>query len=405
MKNKRLTITYISVIAVIVLQAVDVLFIHKDGSLFGNNFIARIAGIGVAIIASILLNFNIKSFCFKTYNWFFEIIYGVLFAAVPFIICIGGEFVSLTFKGYNALKFNIWFPNTNDDMSIKGTILAMGLFTATIILEAVFQEMFFRGFLITQFHSRYGMSRSNIIQDALFIIVCIPEIYTKINADESARKSITTAVFIIICYILSVFVAGFKCGLYYRASGTLWMATADHFAYKMLMQCIYITYSTMPLKWYVLQALALQLMSLVLFIPLYFRRDKLNEEIATETAVRKELSHLQIDNYSPSPLRHFFETRSKLRREEFARIRSFTKPIKETKNPSDFEEPVSLSDSGFFTEAFQPSDNLKNISSGNAVTYEGQPEDEGTAKIGENGKNISDLVNDYFEDNFNKHTF
>lgn len=434
-KNSKVVIALAATLIVMAFQAIDIIYIHQDGSLFGGNVIARIAGIGVAIIAAVILRFNIKNFCFKTFNWFVEILYGFVFAVIPFAVCLGAEYVALTLKGYDNLHLNIWFPNTNTDMSIKGTILAMGLFTATVLLEAVFKELFFRGFLITQFFDKFGIKKANFIQAFFFMLMIVPETLDQISAGAYRKENLMTTLFVIGCSLTLEFMSGIKWGLYYRVNGTLWMSVSDHFFNHMLLQCLYITYSVLPPKWAILEAFGVQVVSFCMFIPLYFKRDKLNEEIALEVAVRRELAGLPVDNYSPSPLRRFIENKNFERQEEYARKRNLPTPKKEKKSYADFEEAVSLEESTLYVsgrvseekleelekitgesaeeiiseiEQSEPSSVIEEAVNETALPEENvsaESEDKSTEDSAVGADNISKLVHDYFEENFNKHTF
>lgn len=426
MKKNRIAVLYIAAFAIFIMQAVDVFFIHKDGSLFGDNIIARITGIGVVIVASIFLKLNIRNVCFRSYNWIFEILYGVLYAAVPVAIFLGVEDAALSLKGYEHLNLNIWFPNTNDDMSIKGTLLAMILFSITLIIEAVFQELFFRGLLITQLKQKYSYQKAIIVQALLFTTMILPTIAKDIMSGELRNESAPTVIFIVACSILVEFISGIKWGMYYRVNGTVWMSTADHFTNNMLLQCLYVTYSPMPLKWSIVEVLAVQILSFLIFLPLYFTRDKINEENAIEANVQHELADLHIDNYSPSPVRHYIENRSAERREENTRKRNTPLPERRPIPQDGLEEPVSLRDFELNERIKSDEESSANIGSFTTSPSEmskaffeelkdkslktrksnihNEPQEEDTEFTG-GTDNISKLVNEYFEDDFKKHTF
>ena len=416
MKKNKIVVLYIITLAVLVLQTIDIFFIHKDGSLFGGNIVARITGIGVAIIASIIMKFNIRNVCFRSYNWIFEILYGVLYAAVPVAICMGAEYAALTLKGYEHLKLNIWFPNTNNDMSIKGTVLAMGLFAVTLMIESVFQELFFRGLLITQFKKKYSYQVTIIVQALLFTLMIVPTLAKNIISGELRHEKTSSIIFVIACSILVEFISGAKWGLYYRVNGTLWMSTADHFISDMLLQCLYVTYSAMPAKWAVVEALAVQTLSLLIFLPLYFTRDRINEENAIEAKVQRELAGLHVDNYSPSPIRHYLEN---------TRRKNVPYPERKPISRDGLEEPISLTEFGLTNE--QKSNEKTDIQIGSLKTApsemskaffeevkdkslktrksDNNPEQKDDTDFTGGADNISKLVSEYFNDDFKKHTF
>lgn len=440
--SKKIATVFIAAFLVLLFQTCDIFFIHTRGSLFGGNVIARIAGIAVFIIASILLKFNVRNFCFRRYGFVFEILIGIFYAAVPAALVYGAEYTVLTLKGYENLKLNISFPNVNDAMSLKGTLLAVGLFMFTVLLQSLFKELFFRGFVISQLFDKFGLRKSNIIQAVLYTILLVPTIAEFILTGRFRGYGWQMTAFIIACNLFVDFISAIKWGLFYRVNGTVWMSTADHFVNNMLLTCVYITYGMMPMKWYVIQAVLVQVVSLAMFVPLYFKRDKQNEEIAAEMAVQRELAGLPVDNYSPSPVRHFVENKRFERQTEIAKRKNMPLPQKNIKFPKDLEEPVSLQDTDFFSRdrlaesievvdikdnSIGETDNISNIESTPSEMSKAFFEDvkqktlkadvditsgmkteeaKETDDIDEGEKNnISKLVQGYFEENFNKHTF
>lgn len=433
MTKKNVIIAYISVLFVFAAQIVDMFFIHNDGSLFGGNVVARIIGIVIAIIASIFLKFNIKRICFKRYGWIFEILIGAFFAIGSAALYYGVEYIILKYvKGYANVTVNVSFPNVNDMMSLRGKIFAIGLFCFTVLIEALFKELFFRGFLISQFFKKYGLRKSNIIQSVFYTLIVIPTVLRYLQEGRFVGYGLKMTAFAIGCTLLVDFVSGIKWGLYYRVNGTVWMSVADHFFNHLVLTCIFITHGAMPMKWVVIETLAIQCISFIMFMPLYFSRDRQNEEIAVEVAVRRELAGLHVDDYSPSPVRRYLENKRQQRIEEFARKRNIPVPKPDLRFPKDFEDAVSLKDSNFFSEEqlarsmkeFETQGEQLTEKQENVVLTEENPSEmsdesfedvdltedieetvEESDEVTENGENISKLIKGFFDENFEKHTY
>lgn len=440
--KKNVVFAYITAILMIAMQTVDVFYIHSTGTLMATNIVSRFAGIAVIIIFSLILKSNIRKLCFKRYNMIFEMINGFFLAAIPVAFVFGAEYMVLRFvKGYENLRINIDFPNVNDGMSMKGMLFALGVFALTVFLQSLFKELVFRGFLISQMFDRYGLSKSNLIQSVFYTLLLVPNIVQMYMTGRFDGFGWEMTAFIIVSNLFVDFLSGYKWGLCYRVTGSVWLSTVDHFTNNMLLTCLYITYGTMPMKWYVLQAVAVQLISFAIFVPVYFRRDRANEEIAAEVAVQRELAGMTVDNYSPSPVRHFIENRHRDRQEEIAKKKNMPVPADtRIRFPSDFEEPVSLSEIRPVTEDTlietvkndgaeltpEPSDDVVSI---NASPSEMSKEyfndiveqssktdvditadmDAGKANeaddVSESASNISKLVQGYFQDNFEKYTY
>lgn len=439
--KKKLIVAYISTILVLAAQTIDTFFVHDEAYLFGGDVFPRLVGIAVLSVASFMLHFNVKNFCFRRYGWPFEVIIGILYAAVPVGICYAGEYAVLKYvKGYSNVTLNVAFPNVNDNMSSRGALLAMGVFVFAVLLEAVFKELFFRGFLITQFFQKYGINKSVYVQAFLYTLMSVPIILQMWQSGRFEGYGWKMALFIVGCTLSLDFISGVKWGLFYRVNGTVWMSVADHFSNHMLLTCVFITRGMMPMKWVFVEAVAVQVISFALFIPLYFRRDRQNEEIAVEVAIRRELAGLHVDNYSPSPLRRYTETKRLEKAAEFAKKRNLPPPKPEVRFPKDFEEAVSLNDSEFFSSIIAAEKEEKQVSSTDIPVDEktdakkenpteqsmeffeketkkslntdvditaAMPEEKAkeTDDISGNGDSITKLVQGFYEENFNKHTF
>lgn len=442
MGKKKLVFAYIAAILMIALQAVDVFYIHSTGTLMATNIVSRIAGIVIIIVFSLILKSNVKKLCFKRYNMFFEMVNGFFLAAIPVAFVFGAEYMVLRFvKGYGNLKINVNFPNINDGMSMKGMLFALGVFALTVFIQSLFKELVFRGFLISQMFDKYGIGKSNMVQSIFYTLMLVPNIVQMYMTGRFNGFGWQMTAFIIGCNLFVDFLSGFKWGLCYRVTGSVWLSTVDHFTNNMLLTCLYITYGVMPMKWYVLQAVAVQIISFAMFLPVYFRRDRANEEIAAEVAVQRELAGMTVDNYSPSPVRHFIENQHRIRQEETAKKKNMPVPADtRIRFPSDYEEPVSISEirpamqdtliesvkNDGAEQTPEPSENTTGIDSSpsemtkeffdNVVEQSSKTDvditsnmDESKAKetddVSESADNISKLVKGYFQDNFEKYTY
>ncbi|MCQ2484502.1 MAG: CPBP family intramembrane metalloprotease [Clostridia bacterium] len=441
MEKKKVITAYVATFLVFMFQTIDVFFIHTDASIFGGNVVARLAGLVVFIFASLFLKFNVKNFCFRSYGFVFEIIIGALYAIVPAAICYGAEYLVLLTKGYDNLTLHIDFPNTSDAMGLKWKIIAVGLYMFTVLLQSLFKELFFRGFLITQLFDKYKIRNAIIIQAFLYTIMLVPTIVQYIITGRFDSFGLKMTLFIIFCNLFIDIVSGLKWGIFYRVNGTVWMSTADHFVNNMILTCVYITYGQMPMKWFVIQAVAVQLLSFAMFIPLYFRRDRQNEEIATEMAVRRELAGLPVDDYAPSGVRRYIEGKRFEFQAEYAKKRNMPPPDRPLSLQPEFEEPVSLRDMEFAPSermfetidvispveadaepkrvahdvTANPSEMSKQFFEEKTVgntdeqaKAEPQVQKQKAPKADEvdtSSSDISQLVKGYFEDNFNKYTF
>ncbi len=67
------------------------------------------------------------------------------------------------------------------------------------------------------------------------------------------------------------------------------MAIADHFVNSFVLSCVFFSKDGLPDKWLLAKALVVQLVSCMIFIPFYYRRDRANAEYAKEAKLRREV--------------------------------------------------------------------------------------------------------------------
>ena len=77
--DKKIKVTVIAVLAIFVMQIIDVFIIKSNKTVLADTTFARITGIIIILVAAKALHFNIKRRCLDSYGWYFELLYGVFF--------------------------------------------------------------------------------------------------------------------------------------------------------------------------------------------------------------------------------------------------------------------------------------------------------------------------------------
>lgn len=399
LKEKRITITFFLTAFIFIIQAIDVFFIKSDNTIFGDTVIARVLGLFAVLAASKMLKFNIGRRCLGRFGWFFELLYGIGFSLAPIVLIYAAELIYFKIKGfYSDISIFILPPNSTE----KGLIPAIAAYAFALIVNVVFKELY-RGFMLNRLCKKLGEKKSNFVQSIIFTALSfLPAIGA---FAEGGFKNMPTAdvVITISASAAAVFVSSIRWGYYYKVNGSVWMAIADHFVNAFIMTCIYLSPDRLPDKWLLVKSLVIQLISCVIFIPFYYRRDRVNAEYEKEMKTRHDVlsalneSETELDEKKASNnyLMMMNETEQAKR---FGGIKeseildfdrepkAFSKGVAEIHSEPRLENRAK-------TEQKQSSDGKRHRRS------------RSTEKVPENAESISKLVDEYFKKQFDKSTY
>lgn len=386
MKNKRERIKNalpISVIAVFVAQIIDVLFIRCDETIFGDVIFARIAGIIITFIAAKKLGIRLKKRCLGRYGWYFELFYGIAFSVAPMLVVYAAELVYFKIKGYYSDLYISFYPPTTEGGSLAAEL---ALYIFALLINVFFKEIF-RGFLFNGLYKKYGSKKSTYIQGFISTLLSsVLMVGMAVHGVFSERETVDVAI-IITASLVSTFISSVKWGFYYKVNGSIWMAMADHFVNSFVMTCIYLSPDRLPDKWLLVKSLVVQVISCIIFIPFYYRRDRVNAEYAKEMKTRREV--LSAMNESTPDLNE------KSASDNFMMMMNETnqnRKFGESKNNEilDFDRNPKEYSNSFFEDAVD------------ATVKTSSDKKEDTA---ESSDSISKLVGEYFQKQFDKNTF
>lgn len=399
LKEKRITITFFLTAFIFIIQAIDVFFIKSDNTIFGDTVIARVLGLFAVLAASKMLKFNIGRRCLGRFGWFFELLYGIGFSLAPIVLIYAAELIYFKIKGfYSDISIFILPPNSTE----KGLIPAIAAYAFALIVNVVFKELY-RGFMLNRLCKKLGEKKSNYAQSIVFTALSfLPAIGA---FAEGGFKNMPKAdvVITISASAAAVFVSSIRWGYYYKVNGSVWMAIADHFVNAFIMTCIYLSPDRLPDKWLLVKSLVIQLISCVIFIPFYYRRDRINAEYEKEMKTRHDVlsalneSETELDEKKASNnyLMMMNETEQAKR---FGGIKeneildfdrepkAFSKGVAEIYSEPRLENRVK-------TEQKQSTDGKRHRRS------------RSTEKVPENAESISKLVDEYFKKQFDKSTY
>lgn len=386
MKNKRERIKNalpISVIAVFVAQIIDVFFIRCDETIFGDVIFARIAGIIITFIAARTLGIRLKKRCLGRYGWYFELLYGIAFSVAPMLVVYAAELVYFKIKGYYSdIYISLYPPNTEG-----GSLAAeLALYIFALLINVFFKEIF-RGFLLNGLYEKYGSKKSIYIQGLIgTLLSSVLMAGMAVHGVFSERAAVDVAI-IVAASLVSTFISSVKWGFYYKVNGSIWMAIADHFVNSFVMTCVYLSPDRLPDKWLLVKSLVVQVISCIIFIPFYYRRDRVNAEYVKEMKTRREV--LSAMNESTPDL------------DEKSASNNYMMMMNETNQNRKFGE---LKNNEILDFDRNPKEYSNSFFENVVDTTVKAPSDK-KEDSAESSDSISKLVGEYFQKQFDKNTF
>lgn len=285
LKDKKVSIAFLLTAAIFIIQAVDGFFIKSDNTIFGDTVVARALGLIMVLAASKMLKFHIGRRCLGRFGWFFELLYGVGFSLAPIVVIYAAELVYFKIKGfYSEISIFLLPPNSTE----RGLLLALAAYAFALIINVLFKELY-RGFMLNQLCQKFGEKKSNYIQSIIFTLLSFLPIIGAFAEGKFKNTPTADVIITILASAAAVFVSSMRWGYYYRVNGSVWMAIADHFVNVLIMTCVYLSPDRLPDKWLLMKSLVIQLISCAIFIPFYYRRDRVNAEYEKEMKTRHDV--------------------------------------------------------------------------------------------------------------------
>ena len=387
-QNKKTIIAFISAAAVMLIHIADV-FVLKTGQRFLPQYIlAGVFGTVIAFTAAAMQKDNLRKRCLGSYGRFFELLYGAGFSAAALVTVYVAEFIYLRLKGYGGTGLSVGAPGGSG-------IKMLALFAVLLAVNIFFEEVF-RGYLICQLYEKFGFKRSNLFQAFFFTVFgLVPAIYLTLSGGLQG-KNVTVYIVSTIC---AAFIGSMKWGFYYRVNGSVWMAGADHFITAFILSCVTLSASASKDIWFMIRIPIAQLVSSAMFVPFYYRRDRYNSEMEKEIRTSREVLAAMRKGEDDGTVSDDSTNNIFMLINETNQNRKFAGTAENEVMDLD-RDPAAFSE-GFFGNVM---DNTLKTDVDLSRKADGEKGKE-TTNISESSGDISKLVGDFFENQFNKNTF
>lgn len=424
--QKRINFAYLVYLFVMGIQIFDVFVLRSQESDFSINIISRVVGIIISLVVSAVMGLNLKKFCFRSYSFLPDVLFGLIYSTVPVALVYLFKYIYFNYRNYDNLVLTFRPTGYSSDEFNENSITILAFYILSLLVFVVFKEIFYRGYLMTQFAPKYGVNASILIQTLFYTVSYVPVlVYYLITGKFDSQSRIMT-VFLVLGQLFYHLLCGIKWGVFYKVNGSVWMSVVDHFVNKFLITSFFFTETRLPEKWYIIEIVVIQILSFLLFLPQYFRRDKMNELAAEEYALSREALKMGVDDYFPSVIRKSIDTlvngtdrfndghslvdgreleeavpfdSSQLVNEENLMLSVRGYEINDSQ--FDYKNDVTDHDSSPAEKSKEYFDNLVGrTSEDHAENFNADSE----ATLA-GAENISKLVEEYFKKNFDKHTF
>lgn len=205
-------------------RVVEYLLIRTDQTVWGEAFLHKLAGILVLGVALKHLASNWSAVGFVRRQAGKQVLLGLLLGSLAFTVAYGAEFLFQLVRGNRpSLQLYVSTPGTSGNQT---ALLFFALCVAGNLINVVMEEGVFRGLFISLIQSRYSARTAAIISSCLFGLW---HLAAPLRALLEGKMTLVEASLYGSGYVLLSALVGLKLCLLVQATGTLWVALADHF--------------------------------------------------------------------------------------------------------------------------------------------------------------------------------
>ena len=230
MENYRKNTIRNSIILFAVCLAVhtaEVLFIRTDETFFAECFINKVFGICALAVVMKMFRMGCRDIGLKKEAFLSGILKGFGICAASYSIAFIVEFIVLKMQGTHPHMecFVTGFSLTGNMMKNTGIgFVLMCIFFN--IINVCMEEGVFRGFFITYISSEHGTKKALYLSALLFGLW---HIVTPVRSLIDGDMTVGTFIVMTVGYVILSFLMGWKWGLLYQQTGSIWIGMADHF--------------------------------------------------------------------------------------------------------------------------------------------------------------------------------
>ena len=241
LNTKLKTILAVLIIYVIcfAFRALEYFVIRTDQTFFGEAFIHKLIGIGLLVAAIFVFRYKFSDVGFKTGKSFLDILKGLAFGIVVFIIAYGVEIIILAASNnlqVVELYVTAYSVDAGEEVKRTGFIFFLICVIGNII-NVLMEEGVFRGLFQKMLSDKYKFVIAGIIASILFGLWHImAPLRSFIDGNKSAGGFIGESAMLIGTSAL----VGFKFAMMGKMTGNLYMGMGDHFVNNTIVNMLHV---------------------------------------------------------------------------------------------------------------------------------------------------------------------
>ena len=241
LNTKLKTILAVLIIYVIcfAFRALEYFVIRTDQTFFGEAFIHKLIGIGLLVAAIFVFRYKFSDVGFKTGKSFLDILKGLAFGIVVFIIAYGVEIIILAASNnLQAVELYVTAYSVDAGEEVKRTGFIFFLICVIgNIINVLMEEGVFRGLFQKMLSDKYKFVIAGIIASVLFGLWHImAPLRSFIDGNKSAGGFIGESAMLIGTSAL----VGFKFAMMGKMTGNLYMGMGDHFVNNTIVNMLHV---------------------------------------------------------------------------------------------------------------------------------------------------------------------
>lgn len=240
LNTKLKTILAVLIIYVIcfAFRALEYFVIRTDQTFFGEAFIHKLIGIGLLVAAIFVFRYKFSDVGFKTGKSFLDILKGLAFGIVVFIIAYGVEIIILAASNnLQAVELYVTAYSVDAGEEVKRTGVFFLICVIGNIINVLMEEGVFRGLFQKMLSDKYKFVIAGIIASILFGLWHImAPLRSFIDGNKSAGGFIGESAMLIGTSAL----VGFKFAMMGKMTGNLYMGMGDHFVNNTIVNMLHV---------------------------------------------------------------------------------------------------------------------------------------------------------------------
>ena len=241
LNTKLKTILAVLIIYVIcfAFRALEYFVIRTDQTFFGEAFIHKLIGIGLLVAAIFVFRYKFSDVGFKTGKSFLDILKGLAFGIVVFIIAYGVEIIILAASNnLQAVELYVTAYSVDAGEEVKRTGFIFFLICVIgNIINVLMEEGVFRGLFQKMLSDKSKFVIAGIIASILFGLWHImAPLRSFIDGNKSAGGFIGESAMLIGTSAL----VGFKFAMMGKMTGNLYMGMGDHFVNNTIVNMLHV---------------------------------------------------------------------------------------------------------------------------------------------------------------------